>query len=174
MLFVGSSRGVLRPVVGDAVAAGLPLRVYGSGWEGHVDPSYVAASYVRQQDLGALYRSAGVVLADHWDDMAARGFVSNRLFDAVAAGARVVSDHVDGLADLFGGAVQTYDSLDGLAALASPDGRAKAFPDDAERVALAERVRAEHSFDARATRLETVVRLRSRAPESVPVARSSP
>jgi hypothetical protein len=157
VVFVGNSRGVLRPVVRDALAAGLPLRVYGSGWEGRIDPSVVAAAGIHQRDLGGLYRSAGLVLADHWDDMAAEGFVSNRIFDAVAAGARVVSDRVDGLEALFGGAVQTYDSLDDLAALASPDGRAKTFPDGAERVTLAERVRAEHSFDARAARLLEVV-----------------
>ena len=42
-------------------------------------------------ELAAAYAGAGVVLNDHWDDMRAGGFVSNRLFDAVASGARV--DH---------------------------------------------------------------------------------
>ena len=47
--------------------------------------------------------------------MRADGFVSNRLFDAVASGARVVTDPVDGLAELFGPSVQGYETPDDLA-----------------------------------------------------------
>ena len=50
-----------------------------------------AGRSIPNRRLAAAYAGAGVVLNDHWDDMRAGGFVSNRLFDAVASGARVVS-----------------------------------------------------------------------------------
>jgi spore maturation protein CgeB len=102
-----------------------------------------------------------VVLNDHWDDMREQGFYSNRLFDAAACGARIVSDHLDGLEELFGGLARTFSDAAGLVALvrAVPEG----FPDDARRRELAERVSAEHSFDARArTLVDEALRLRLR------------
>jgi glycosyltransferase involved in cell wall biosynthesis len=148
VLFVGSSRGVRRPVIDDAVAAGLDVSIYGPLWDGLVDPSAVKGMSYPNDELGAAYRAAGVVLNDHWADMAHEGFVSNRLFDAVAAGARVISDQVDGIDELFGSAVQTYSDPDELIALAAAG--AAAFPDDDALTEGARRVGREHSFDARA------------------------
>ncbi len=91
VLFVGNSRGKRRPMVEDAMAAGLPLSVYGTCWEEFLPPGVLRGEFVPNTDLGAMYASAGVVLNDHWDDMRADGFLSNRLFDAAASGARV--DH---------------------------------------------------------------------------------
>ena len=45
---------------------------------------------------------------DHWDDMREKGFVSNRIFDALACGTCVISDDIEGLNDLFGDRVITY------------------------------------------------------------------
>ena len=42
------------------------------------------------------------MLADHWDDMREHGFISNRIYDALACGAVVVSDDVAGLDGRFG------------------------------------------------------------------------
>jgi spore maturation protein CgeB len=102
--------------------------------------------------VGAAYRAAGVVLNDHWPDMAREGFLSNRLFDAVAAGARVVSDDAEGLTEVFGAAVRVVSGPDQLAGvLAGP--RDEIVGDDGARRAAADRVHAEHSFDARARAL---------------------
>ncbi len=109
VLFVGNSRRVLRPVVRDALAAGLPLAVYGDLWAGLVPDEVVRARSVPNDALAAAYASAGVVLNDHHEEMRRDGFVSNRLFDAVASGARVITDPVAGLAELFGPSVQPYD-----------------------------------------------------------------
>jgi len=158
VLFVGNSRRVLRPVVRDALEAGLPLTVYGDLWEGLVPDGVVAGRSVPNEELSALYAGAGVVLNDHWDDMRAAGFVSNRLFDAVASGARVVTDDVGGLQELFGPSVQTYagpDDLRRLATLTDPD---QVFGDSEARRATAERVRREHSFRARAETLDQLAR----------------
>jgi Glycosyl transferases group 1 len=164
VLFVGGARRHgARPIVTDALAAGLDLALYGPFWQGLVPDSVIRADYLSYEQLSDAYGAAGVVLNDHWADMREQGFVNNRLFDAVASGARVVSDHIDGLDELFHGAVRTYSSVDELAKLCSPEGRSE-FPDAQQRVDIADRVRREHSFAARAEQLTQLVyeALRSR------------
>jgi len=153
VLFVGSSRKVFRPIVRDAVDAGLALSVYGKLWGRFIPQRYVKEKYLDNRELGAYYRSAGIVLNDHWEDMRQQGFVSNRLFDAVASGARVVSDEVAGLEELFGRSVQVYRTAEDLVRLANMYEPDEVFGDDAERRAVAQRVHREHSFHARAARL---------------------
>ena len=136
----------------DAVEADIGLAVHGHGWSGTPAGPLVVGTAVANADLPTLYRAHGLVLADHWPDMAANGFVANRVFDAVAAGARVVSDDVTGIEDLFGGAVRVYRSVADLRELCGPAGRER-FPADDELARISERVRAEHSFDRRAEEL---------------------
>ena len=147
-LFVGSSRGEYRAIVRDAIDAGLPLTVYGANWDGLIPPAYVAGSYLPNDQVGAAYASAGLVLNDHFEDMRREGFLSNRLFDAVASGARVVTDDVAGLGDLFGGSVRAYHDPHELRSLWAE--RESAFADHSARIATARRVGREHSFAARA------------------------
>ena len=141
-----------RAIVNDSIAAGLHFVVHGPGWDGLLPEGVWQSTNVPNEELTTLYREHGLVLADHWPDMAAEGFIANRLYDAVGAGARVISDEVAGVEELFGGAVQVYRSAEDLARLCSPEGR-EAFPDDDELDAIADRVAAEHSFDARARQL---------------------
>lgn len=152
VLFVGNSRGVMRPVVRDALAAGLDPVIYGNGWDRLLPIGSVRGRYVPNDRLARTYAGAGVVLNDHWEDMRRAGFISNRLFDLAACGARVVTDPVPGLEDVFGDAVLTYDSPDELVQAVATQ-----LADDPERAAaraeLSERVRREHTFDARAHRL---------------------
>ena len=163
VLFVGSSRKVYRQIVRDAVEAGLPISVYGNLWRSFIPKRLVKAKYLDNAELGAAYRTAGVVLNDHWTDMREQGFVSNRLFDAVGSGARVISDDVAGLDELFGRSVQVYRSVDDLVRLANLPDPDEVFGDDDERRAVAARVHAEHSFLARASRLvELAVEARKR------------
>ena len=155
VLFVGNSRNVSRPVVRDAVAAGLPLKIYGADWAQFVPSELIAGEYIDNEHLATAYRSAGVVLNDHWEDMARDGFLSNRLFDAVACGARVITDEVAGgaesLREIFGDAVQIYRGVEDLRRLAEAGDAV--FGDDATRLGTAARVADEHSFGARADRL---------------------
>ncbi|MEQ7008238.1 glycosyltransferase [Actinopolymorpha sp. B17G11] len=148
-LFVGNSHRTLRPVVRDAIDAGADIAVYGLQWEGLLDARYIHGSHLPNSDVAAAYRSAGVVLNDHWSDMRREGFLSNRLFDATAAGARVVSDDVAGMAEIFGKGIATYRGVEELSALlARPFD--ESFPSEEDRLLVAERIRREHSFDARA------------------------
>ena len=124
LLFVGNSRRVRRRIIDDVVAVldqlpgGPELAIYGADWTPDlVNPRHVVADHVDNDRLGAYYAAADVVLNDHWDDMRAHGFLSNRLYDALAAGAFVVSDHVDGIEEQFAGAVATYTDRASLAAV---------------------------------------------------------
>ncbi|HET9423239.1 MAG TPA: glycosyltransferase [Nocardioides sp.] len=151
-VFVGSTNPKRpRQVVLDAVAAGVEPDVHGQGWAGTPAEPFWRSSYVANDQLMTLYRTHGIVIADHWGDMAREGFLANRLFDAVASGARVVSDRVPGL-EVFEGAVQAYTSVDDLRTLCGPAGRDR-YPSDEQMAAIADRVAAEHSFDKRAHQL---------------------
>lgn len=142
LLFVGNSRGVARDIVRWAIEAGHPPEIHGGGWEGLVPPELVASANVDNRALGPLYASAGAVLNDHWPSMQAHGYVSNRLFDVVAAGGRAISDAVPLIAALFGDAVLQVDGPAALKrALLRPPQR-----DPARAAGIAER----HSFDQRA------------------------
>lgn len=160
--FVGRTRGVPRQIVADAIAAGARPRIFGDdGWEQFVDPSLVVAKVLHNDDVPAEYASARIVLNDHWRDMAAFGFLSNRLFDAAAAGARIVSDDAAGLQAVFGGQVQTYSSIAELRDLL--DAESPRWPSDDEIKASAHDVRRKHSFDARArVLLSDVIAIRDR------------
>ncbi len=149
-VFVGNIRpDRTRPMVDAAVAAGVDLDLYGTGWEATAAAAHVVSRKVANTELGRLYSEAGVVLNDHWQDMRRLGFVSNRLFDAVACGARVLSDSVPGAEDLFGDSVQfcanPADAEQLLRELFDSN-----WPSLSERLTTADRVRTEHSFDQRA------------------------
>ncbi|MDQ1476913.1 MAG: hypothetical protein QOE62_2142 [Actinomycetota bacterium] len=123
---VAKSRDQYRTAVADAIESGLRPSIYGSGWDRLVDPSLVVTDYVENAELARVYSSAGVLLNDHWTSMRDWGFVSNRIFDALACGAPVISDDLPEISDLFGDAVPTFTDSDELRrlvdeALADPE-----------------------------------------------------
>lgn len=169
ILFIGNSRRQLREIVKDAIDADLPLSVYGGLWDGLIPERYVQGTHIENEALSAHYAGAGVLLNDHWPTMRERGFISNRLFDATAAGAVVVSDEVAGLDDLFDGLVRTYSGGKEALAEVVADARAHREAERPRRLALAERVRQEHSFDRRAAQIIEVVEELMQAPVRRPL-----
>lgn len=160
ILFVGTARGILRPSIVEPIRAGIPVDVIGPDWRGWIPASRIRATGIANEELPALYEAAGAVLNDHWPAMQERGFVGNRLFDVVAAGGRAISDRVEGIDDLFAGAVRTWDTVPELIDILSGD-LDDVFPPPPQLDAIAARVRAEHSFDARArTLLDAAVEAR--------------
>ena len=148
VLFVGSTRGEFRPIVRDALAAGIPLEVYGVGWEKFLTPDQITGEFLPNDELPNAYANSAIVLNDHHREMAELGFLSNRLFDSVAAGARVVSDPAMGISDVFGSSVVTYQSPEELAEIyRNPDAF---FPVDSVD---AQRIRIDHDFRSRARAL---------------------
>lgn len=155
-VFVGTARGIIRPSVVEPIRAGLPVSVYGPDWTGFIPAASIVARSVPNEQLPALYESADAVLNDHWPAMRAAGFLSNRLFDVVAAGGRVISDDVEGMAAVFGGSVWTYSTIPEL--LGALRGELDhLFPTDDALATIAGRVRDLHSFDARAEELLATV-----------------
>jgi GT2 family glycosyltransferase/spore maturation protein CgeB len=151
-LFVGNTRGQRRSAVDAAIEAGIPVTVYGEGWDDLTPPAVHAASHFPNDRLATLYSSADVVLNDHWPDMARLGFVSNRIFDVIASGGTLFTDPVSGLTELFGDLVPVFDSAETLASLlAEREAHPEVFD---ERMRQARGiVLAEHTFDARASRI---------------------
>jgi len=117
LVYVANSRNVLRPIVRDLLPTDRDLAIYGGNWEGLIDTKHVVAEYVPNDELRKVYSSAKVVLCDHWEDMREHGFISNRIYDALACGATIVSDDVAGLRGRFGDAVLTYGDAEELAEL---------------------------------------------------------
>jgi len=99
-VFVGNTRGTTRAFIEMAAAANLDFRIWGQGWIGGPLEDRVVAASIENKSLGALYAGAAFVLSDHWPDMAGQGIVSNRVFDALAAGGVVITDPVVGMESL--------------------------------------------------------------------------
>lgn len=148
ILFVGNSRGQRRAMVERVEAAGHPVRVHGRDWDGLLPAGRAAGAPIANDALSAHYASADVVLNDHWPDMAAEGFLSNRLFDAAAAGAAILSDPALGLEAVFGGLVAT------AATPEEADAAIRRLKADRRRASRVKALRAlvveRHSFDHRA------------------------
>jgi len=115
-VFVGNTRNERRESVIAAVESGLDLKVWGRGWERWIPGRFVMADYFDNRKLPGLYAAAKATFNDHWPDMARWGFVNNRVFEALACGLPVVSDHLDEIEELFPGAVLTYRDRKGFAA----------------------------------------------------------
>lgn len=110
ILFVGNSRGELRPIVQAAIGEGLDVEIFGSRWEGLIPESYIKGAYIPNDSLGRYYKSASLVLNDHWENMRVSGFISNRVFDVLACGGKIVSDYIPELETIFGKSVPMYKS----------------------------------------------------------------
>jgi len=152
VLFIGNTRSIPRPAVLGAIEAGLDLTLIGDGWARYVDPRLVLRDSVPNAELARWYRSASVVLNDHWDEMRRWGLISNRVFDVLACGGCVVSDELPGLDELLDGTVPTFTTTEELAASVGA-----LLSDRPRRDALVERgqqlVLAEHTWQRRAEQL---------------------
>ncbi len=116
LLFVGNSRHVYRQILKDLLPADYKLTVIGRHWEDYPVQDYVVQPYISNEEVGQAYHDATILLNDHWDDMKEQGVISNRIFDALAAGAFVISDYMDEIEEAFDGAVVTYKDKEDLKA----------------------------------------------------------
>jgi len=165
LVFVGNSRGVRRKLLDDLLPTTHDLAVWGGGWEGTAVESHLLGEYLPNHELRKAYSSAAIVLCDHWPDMRDAGFRSNRLYDALACGALVVSDRVAGLDGSLGDAVLTYEDSGELGPLLE-----RLLADPAERArrrhGARERVLSGETFDDRARDLLRWVRVGAQESDS--------
>lgn len=111
-IFIGSTRGVMRECVLWAAEDGLPLHVWGSGWNQMI-PEYtdvIDGEFKENEKLPELYRAAKVTLNDHWKDMLDYQIINNRVFDALACGLPVISDGCAEMKEIFPDAVLYYEN----------------------------------------------------------------
>jgi O-antigen biosynthesis protein len=153
LLFIGNSRRVPRPIIEALRGTAMDLAVYGGDWTPELlDPKHLRGEWVPNDEVRKYYSSADIVLNDHWGDMRELGIISNRVYDALACGAFVVSDRVPGIDAEFDGAVATYDSRDELHAILE-----QALADPAARAEAGARGRAavlaRHTFEHRVVRI---------------------
>lgn len=156
LLFVGNSRGQQREGVMYALQTGVDFCVYGEMWETILPANNLRGTHIPNDSLRQYYSSANIVLNDHWPDMRLEGFVSNRIYDAGACGATVLTDDMASCRSLFGDTVAYYDSAESLAdqtqaLIADKAGRKK------RGVALRKLILAKHTFDHRVADILTVV-----------------
>ncbi|HLY15073.1 MAG TPA: glycosyltransferase [Candidatus Limnocylindrales bacterium] len=156
LLFVGNSRNRHRPVLDALAGTEHDLAVYGGNWRPELlDPRYLRGDWIPNEEVHRAYRSAAIVLNDHWPDMRDEGFISNRIYDVLASGGFVLTDPVAGLEPEFDGAVATWADPAGLRAAID-----RYLADPALRRSLSERGRAavlaRHTFASRAASLVAV------------------
>lgn len=154
-LFVGNRRDFERTSVTYALRAGLPLQVWGRHWSAKLPPTVYAGKHIENADLGRHYASAKLVLNDHTPDMLAAGFTSNRVFDVLASGVPLVTDHAQDLPPSLAQAVLVYHDYDSFV-LACNAALTETEADKTRRRALAQEVRRDHDFNARAAEIERV------------------
>ncbi len=156
-LFVGNSRYFERRAVTFALAEGIDLRVWGQGWKKILPPECWAGAHIANERLGGFYASAQVVLNDHTPDMLANGFTSNRVYDVLASGVPLVTDLADDLPPEVCRFVYRFHDQQSFRQAFSHALSAGAETRQ-DRIAIAEDIRRDHSFDARAAVIEAKIR----------------
>ncbi len=129
------------------------IDIYGTRWSQFIPEALIAGENVPNTESGEKYRSARFVLNDHWQSMKDFGFVSNRVFDVIACGGRLVSDPLPSLEAIFGDAVETVHDERGLVEAVS---KPPLSPE--RRREAADYVQSHHSFDTRAKAICNAVR----------------
>ncbi|MFD1810585.1 hypothetical protein ACFSHQ_28050, partial [Gemmobacter lanyuensis] len=69
------------------------LEIYGQRWEQFV-PAEIVKDNLPNDQLANVYAGGHFVLNDHWASMRDFGIISNRVFDVVGCGGRLVSDSI--------------------------------------------------------------------------------
>lgn len=152
-VFIGNSRNEFRPMVRWSVENDVGVDIFGTRWDQFIPKVLIAGENIPNMALEEKYRSARFVLNDHWHSMKDFGFVSNRVFDVIGCGGKLVSDRVPALEALFGDVVDTVDDeVAFLKAISNP-----VLTQDLRRAA-ANYVQQHHSFTARAKALCDAVR----------------
>jgi hypothetical protein len=157
LLFVGNSRHRRRAILDALAGTTHDLAVYGGNWTADLlDLRHLRGEWIPNDGLRRHYSSAAIVLNDSYPDMRDEGFIANRVYDALASGAFVVSEAVPGMDAEFDGSVATFRDR---AELLDRIDHYLAHP--AERTALAEKGRravlGRHTFGHRVEALTEAV-----------------
>lgn len=161
LLFVGNSRNIYRESVKYLFENNFNgLKVIGRDWEQFIDSSCIAMQNIPNTQLCSEYQSAHFVFNDHWDTMRQHGFISNRIFDVVASGAKLITDYVEGLDSIIPvNVIFAYNQTDEIKDyLNSPH----SWPKASDLSHAASLIRRDHTFLARANTILAYIMSRAR------------
>ena len=113
ILFVGRP-GYERISAKWAIESGFDVALYGEGWEGKAPKELIKGIYIDNKKLHKYYASAKIVLNDTRQDMKKYGFISNRIFDATASGAFVISDYMPEIEKFYGDSIPMFKTKEDL------------------------------------------------------------
>ena len=156
ILFVGNSRNVLRTSVRHCIKKKLPVAVFGTGWQNLIPETMISGNYIPNEELRKYYSGCKILLNDHWPAMAENGYISNRIFDALACGAIVLTDKVAGIEKLFNKGIWYFSNADELE---NQINWIREHFTEAKRQAMenSKLILENHTFDKRAERIAEVV-----------------
>lgn len=101
----------IRKTVDFALKTGVELTLFGIDWDKHLDETHLnwwKGVQVPNDELKYYYSSADIVLNDTRPDMIEAGFISNRIFDATACEAFVISDYMAEIEEIYGDSIPLY------------------------------------------------------------------
>ncbi|NTV84177.1 MAG: glycosyltransferase family 1 protein [Bacteroidales bacterium] len=152
ILYVANSRGVMRRSVEYTMQKGIPVSIYGTNWENLLPPGMIKGNYILNEELRKYYSNCNILLNDHWADMTEEGYISNRIFDALACGSIVLTDRVKGIEKTFHEGLFYYSNADELA---EQTRWIRDHMQEAKQMALknSKIVLENHTFDIRAERI---------------------
>lgn len=157
ILFVGNRhKKKIRKVVDYALQIEAPITVYGGAWEALVPPENIGGKTIPNDELGGYYRSAGMVLNDHWPDQANNGILSNRMFDVLASGRPLISDQPKGVPPEFHDHIYFYEDPESLRDCIKR-ASCETVHQAQKRKDFAAQVLANHSFTNRAQTISTKI-----------------
>ena len=154
-----------KGAVAVALKSGTSVAVWGRRWW-RLPAADWKGEHLPNTELGKVYASAKVILNDHLATMRKNGFVNNRIYDVLASGTPVVTDRISGIPKELRPYVYIYDDESSMR-----DAIERSM-NESEKMAqkrheIADFVRAQHSFDARAREiLNTVQKLIANRPEN--------
>lgn len=156
--FTGTYWGMDR-LFGDQLdPALLPYRfgLYGGNWENHPRLSAYTRGSIAYARLPDVYASTRVVIDDSNPGTRTSASVNSRVFDALAAGALVITNGISGAQETFKGQLPTYENARDLHAalnqfLGNEDARQAALQP------LRQQLLEEHTYDVRATQFRDIL-----------------
>lgn len=109
VLFCGMRHPEGRKIVEDLLPTTFNFSLYGPRWEGYIPVHFYKGNVIPNNVLPQYYHYSAITLNDTRPEMRINGFVSNRIFDILAAGGFAISDYMDEINEIFGDTVITYD-----------------------------------------------------------------
>ncbi|TPW30641.1 glycosyltransferase family protein [Pararhizobium mangrovi] len=118
IVFVANSRFVRRDMIRWISDMGIKPVIIGRHWNKLGYGNLVQQDFIENSKIPELYMRSRLSLNDHWGDMRHFGIINNRIFDCLACGTPVLSDHFPELENVCGSSLlYAYDETSLLRSL---------------------------------------------------------